>query len=92
MAFGLPYVLAVSKPVQPSKGLSSYAAAAERGVPAILAEAGGVGQLQEDAVELLVNGVKRVMAHLGMIDKIDMSSAADTAATTEEPTILTSFE
>ena len=67
MAFGLPYVLTVSKPVQPSKGLSSYAAAAERGVPAILAEAGGVGQMQEDAVELLVHGVINVMRHLGMV-------------------------
>ncbi len=67
MAFGLPYVLTVSKPVQPSKGSSSYAAAAEKGVPSILAEAGGVGQMQEDAVELLVQGVINVMEHLGMI-------------------------
>jgi predicted deacylase len=67
MAFGLPYVLTVSKPVQPSKGSSSYAAAAEKGIPAILAEAGGVGQLQEDAVVLLVGGVINVMGHLGMI-------------------------
>jgi predicted deacylase len=81
MAFGLPYVLTVGKPVQPSKahragagGLSSYAAAAEKGVPAILAEAGGVGQMQEEAVELLVNGVVNVMRHLGMI-------AGDTPAT-----------
>ena len=73
-AFGLPYVLTVSKPVQASKGQSSYAAAAEKGVPAILAEAGGIGQLQEEAVELLVNGVVNVMRHLGMI-------AGDTPAT-----------
>jgi predicted deacylase len=75
MAFGLRYVLTISKPVQPSKGyragaggLSSYAAAAEKGVPAILAEAGGVGQLQQDQVELLVDGVQRVMEHLGMVE------------------------
>ena len=67
MAFGLPYVLTVSKPVQPSKGQSSYAAAAEKGTPAILAEAGGVGQMQEEAVALLANGVMSVMRHLGMI-------------------------
>ena len=67
MAFGLPYVLAVSKPIQPSKGSSSYAAAAEKGIPAILAEAGGVGQMQKDAVELLCRGVTNVMRHLGMI-------------------------
>src|SRR6266702_3200665 len=75
MAFGLPYVLTVSKPVQPSKGhragaggLSSYAAAADKGTPAILAEAGGAGQMQEEAVALLVNGVVNVMRHLGMIE------------------------
>ena len=68
MAFGLPYVLTVSKPVQPSKGQSSYAAAADKGIPAILAEAGGVGQMQEEAIELLVDGVVNVMRHLGMID------------------------
>ena len=68
LAFGLPYVLTVSKPVQPSKGQSSYAAAAEKGVPSILAEAGGVGQMQEKAVALLVNGVLNVMRYLGMIE------------------------
>ena len=67
IAFGLPYVLTVSKPVQPSTSQSSYAAAAEKGVPSILAEAGGVGQMQEEAVELLVNGVVNVMRHLRMI-------------------------
>ena len=67
MAFGLPYVLTVSKPVQPAKGSSSYAAAAEKGVPSILAEAGGVGQLQENAVEMLVEGVINVLRHLGML-------------------------
>src|SRR5437764_10561487 len=41
MAFGLPYLLTVSKPVQAAKGSSRYVAAAERGVAAILAEAGG---------------------------------------------------
>jgi predicted deacylase len=74
MAFGLPYVLTVSKPVQPSKGSSSYAAAAEKGIPSILAEAGGVGQMHEEAVELLVKGVVNVMRHMGMV-------AGDTAVT-----------
>jgi predicted deacylase len=67
LAFGLRYVLALSKPVQPAKGQSSYAAAAEKGIPAILAEAGGVGQMQEEAVALLVNGVVNVMRNLAMI-------------------------
>ena len=81
MAFGLPYVLTVSKPVQPSKGhragaggLSSYAAAADKGTPAILAEAGGAGQMQEEAVSLLVNGVVNVMRHLGMLEDAELES------------------
>jgi uncharacterized protein len=109
LAFGLPYVLAISKPVQPAKGhgagaggLSSYAAAAEKGVPSILAEAGGVGQMQEDAVALLVQGVINVMKHLGMIDdakahiadsetnsKFKPKKTADRSVAT---TILTKFE
>ncbi|HET9418403.1 MAG TPA: succinylglutamate desuccinylase/aspartoacylase family protein, partial [Chthoniobacterales bacterium] len=88
LAFGLPYVLTVMKPVQAAKGLSSYAAAAAKGVPAILAEAGGVGQLHEDAIELLTNGVKRVMRHMKMLAN---EQALDTSASTT-PTVLTSFE
>ena len=68
LAFGLPYVLTVSKPVQVAKGASSYVAGAAAGVPSILAEAGEVGQMQEPAVALLMNGVMRVMQHLGMIE------------------------
>jgi predicted deacylase len=87
LAFGLPYVLTVSKPVQAAKGLSSYAAAAEKGTPAILAEAGGVGQMQEDAVELLFRGVINVMRHLGM-----MESVAGTATTTNDEIRMTNDE
>ena len=36
--FGLPYVLTVSRPIQAAKGSSSYVAAAERGVPSVLAK------------------------------------------------------
>jgi predicted deacylase len=104
MAFGLPYVLTVSKPVQPGAGQSSYAAAAEKGVPAILAEAGGVGQMQEEAVELLVNGVVNVMRHLGMIEDARFESHIANSETNSRPkpkkttrsavatTILTTFD
>src|SRR5437763_468636 len=87
MVFGLPYVLAVSKPVQPSKGQSSYAAAAEKGIPAVLAEAGGVGQMQEDAVALLCRGVINVMRHLEMI-----GSVADATATANDEARMTNDE
>ena len=100
LAFGLPYVLTVSKPVQPAKGSSSYVGAAERGVPAILAEAGGVGQLQQDAVELLVNGVVNVMQHLGMMTAELAANAERRTSNVERraaegattPKILTAFE
>ena len=84
MVFGLPYVLTVSRPIQPAKGSSSYVAAADRGVPSVLVEAGDVGQMQEDAVDMLFSGVHRVMKHLGMIE------AAVPAAS--DVKILTGFE
>ena len=101
LAFGLPYVLTVSKPVQPGKGSSSYAAAAEKEVPSILAEGGGVGQMQEDAVALLVNGVVKVMRHLGMIHGGQVESHTETKSKSKPKktahsavatTVLTRFE
>jgi len=82
--FGLPYLLTVDRPIQRAKGSSSYVAAAERGVPGVLAEAGGVGQMQQEAVTLLTDGIHRVMAHLGMIEK--------TLPDAPPPTVLTAFE
>jgi predicted deacylase len=91
IAFGLPSVLTVTKPVQAAKGSSSYAAAAERGIPAVLAEAGGAGQLQEDAVDLLMSGVYGVMRHLGMLP-LPSTSEDKTTATTNPPTVFTRFD
>jgi hypothetical protein len=42
-------------------------AAAQAGIPAIIAEAGGRGQLEESAVQLLVDGVRNVCRLLGML-------------------------
>ncbi len=108
MAFGLPYVLTISKPVQPSKGSSSYAGAAEKGIPAILAEAGGVGQMQDEAVEILVDGVVNVMSHLKMLgagrmeqgDQKSKTARGDVSTTPSselpapgtEPQVLSKFE
>ena len=60
-AFGIPYVVASA-----SAG-HSYAAAADLDVPAVLAEAGGQGLFPEHDVLTLVDGVRRVMRHLGML-------------------------
>jgi predicted deacylase len=66
VAFGLPYV--VREEPQPG-GLSGMtsSAAAQAGIPAIIAEAGGRGQLEETAVTLLVDGVRNALRHLGML-------------------------
>lgn len=82
--FGLPNLLVVDRPVQVTKGTMSYVAAADRGVPGFIAEAGGIGQLDEPSVELLTNGVLRVLHHLGMIER-EVPTAA-------EVTVLESFE
>jgi len=47
---------------------STSAAAAEAGIPAIIAEAGGCGLVEEHAVRLHVAGLNRVLAALGMTD------------------------
>lgn len=84
MVFGLPNVLVVDRPVQASNGTLSYAAAAARGIPSFIAEAGGMGQLQQDAVDLLQTGVLRVLTHLRMLE----TAVPDCA----QPTLLRSFE
>ncbi len=65
VAFGLPYVVRED----PENGLSGMtcSAAAEAGIPAIIAEAGGCGQLEEDAVALLVEGVRNALRSLEML-------------------------
>jgi predicted deacylase len=86
-AFGLPYLLVVDRPVQASAGNMSFVAAAERGVPGFIAEAGRTGLLEEEPVRLLFDGVYRVLSHLRMID-----AGAAPAAPVAPPTVLTAFE
>jgi predicted deacylase len=63
LAFGLPYVTRAQAP----SGMTTSAA---RG-PAIIAEAGGIGQLSDDAVDMLVAGVRRALGWLGMLPASD---------------------
>jgi predicted deacylase len=46
---------------------STCAAAADAGIPAIIAEAGGRGLLEQPAVDLLAGGVRSVLRELGML-------------------------
>ncbi|MCL5115785.1 MAG: succinylglutamate desuccinylase/aspartoacylase family protein [Firmicutes bacterium] len=60
-AYGIEHILESS-----SIAGGSYAAAAEQGIPAILAESGQVGQLDEEAVRVHLSGLQRLMVHLGL--------------------------
>ncbi|HZD88090.1 MAG TPA: succinylglutamate desuccinylase/aspartoacylase family protein [Gaiellaceae bacterium] len=65
IAFGLPYVVRE----EPEGGLAGMtcSAAAGAGIPAVIAEAGGRGQLEEVAVEALVEGVRNALRSLEML-------------------------
>lgn len=68
IAYGLPYVIRQEKgPGQAVSGTSSGAAAAA-GIPAITAEAGGCGLVEEHAVALHVAGLNAVLTVLGMTE------------------------
>jgi predicted deacylase len=66
VAFGLPYVVR-EEPRPGSLGGMTSSAAAAAGIPAIIAEAGGCGQLEESAVQLLADGVRNALRQLGML-------------------------
>jgi uncharacterized protein len=66
LAFGLPYVVRSSPAEAPISGTTSSAAAAA-GIPAVIAEAGGCGLLEEDAVRMHLDGIENVLGHLGML-------------------------
>jgi uncharacterized protein len=59
--FGIPYLVASE-----SKG-STFSAASLAGVPGILTEAGGQGIWRREDVALHIDGLNRVMRHMGML-------------------------
>ena len=65
VAFGLPYVVR-EEPAGGIGGMTCSAAAAA-GIPAVIAEAGGFGQLTEAAVTMLVEGVGNALRSLEML-------------------------
>jgi uncharacterized protein len=67
-AYGLPYVIRQEAGPDRTVAGSTSAAAAEVGIPAIIAEAGGCGLVEEEAVRLHVAGLDRVLTALGMAD------------------------
>jgi uncharacterized protein len=67
-AYGLPYVIRQQAGPERAVAGSTSAVAAEAGIPAIIAEAGGCGLVEEDAVRLHVAGLDRVLTVLEMAD------------------------
>ena len=66
ISFGFPYVVRNRAAEAPIGGTTSAAAAAV-GVPAVTAEAGGCGLLEEEAVRMLADGVGDALRRLGML-------------------------
>lgn len=62
-----------------------YAAAAERGVPAMIAESGRCGLVEEDAIQRHVDGVRNIWRTLGMLTDAP-------ARAVEPPRVLNRFE
>jgi uncharacterized protein len=68
LAYGLPCVVRQEPEPDAAVAGSTSAAAAAAGVPAIIAEAGGCGLVEEQAVGLHVAGLNGVLAALGLAD------------------------
>jgi uncharacterized protein len=67
-AYGLGYVIRQEPGPDRAVGGTTSAAAAQIGVAAITAEAGGCGLVEQAAVDRHVRGLNRVLATLGMAD------------------------
>jgi predicted deacylase len=66
IAFGLPYLVRSATGEAPVSGTTTGAAAAV-GVPAVIAEVGGRGLLEESAVRTHVDGIGNALRHLKML-------------------------
>jgi uncharacterized protein len=75
IAYGLPYVIRQERGEGRAVAGTSSAAAAEAGIPAITAEAGGCGLVEERYVALHVAGLDAVLTTLGMADSTSAGAA-----------------
>jgi predicted deacylase len=67
-SYGIRAVLVKNDPG--GLGGTTYAAAAQAGIPALLTEAGGQGVWRESEVDILQSGVRRVMSRFNMYESI----------------------
>ena len=89
-AYGLGYVIRQEPGPDRAVGGSTSAAAAEVGIPAIIAEAGGCGLVERAAVDAHVRGLDRILAALGMTGPPPGPSPAE-AGPAHEPAYLRRF-
>jgi len=75
-AYGLGYVIRQEPGPDRAVAGTTSASAAEIGIPAIIAEAGGCGLVERKAVEAHVRGLDRVLALLGMSESPQQEAAA----------------
>ena len=66
IAFDLPYVVRSAPTEAPASGMTSSAAASVD-IPAVIAEVGGCGLLEESAVQMHLDGLANALRHLGML-------------------------
>jgi uncharacterized protein len=76
IAYGLGYVIRQAPGPGRAVGGSTSQAAAAVGIPAIIAEAGGCGLVERDAVEAHVRGLDGILAALGMADPAPAAASA----------------
>jgi uncharacterized protein len=90
-AYGLGYVIRQEPGPDRAVAGTSSAAAAEIGIPAIIAEAGGCGLVERPAVEAHVRGLNRVLALLGMSGSSVSEGRAGPGDDVPPPTYLQRF-
>ena len=76
IAFGLPHVVRSPRSGGAVSGTTSSAAAGA-GIPAVIAEAGGRGLLEESAVQLHLAGLENALRQLGMLEGEQAPPTAD---------------
>ena len=76
-AYGPGYVIRQEPGPDRAVGGTTSAAAAGLGIPAIFAEAGGCGLVEETAVETHIRGLNRIAARLGVAADPAVGPAAD---------------
>ncbi len=91
VAYGLGYVIRQEPGPGRAVGGTTSAAAAQVGIPAITAEAGGCGLVEQHAVDLHLRGLDRVLASLGIDAAVSANGAAGADGPAAAPTVLSRF-